>query len=455
MIREYKEIKIYIYHNMQELNGFDDFDNDGDSRKTVNFGSGVEFLMNDKKKSQSSNINIDLGELDRLEDELNDLNDIPSSRSSNTKSSSFFNFGSTNDVNDDTSFGDSNLGNATAHSVGNASNSFEGFSKLGDSPTENVSKLSDREKRRKKRMMIKRLEEWADKGLIKSTHYTLESSFEEIEDEYECALEDKRKKDSVKVQGWWFMTFVNTIEYANAAFDPFDLNLDGWGESVNEDLDAYEEIFAELYVKYKGGKMSPELALLLRLGFSASAVNFTNKVLSQATPGFNDVIKQNPDIMKMFTKATVQSMSQQSPGFNFASQMMSKDDNMNTTYGSPPPPVETKLQPPSQRPPLNNMQFSQRPDINAGRGGSTMFREDGVVMNSYGDVKRPEMKGPQNMDINKLFSGLKTQDVVQPTIDENDSMISVSSMKELMSNKPPKKSSRRKTSEKNTISLDI
>ena len=32
--------------------------------------------------------------------------------------------------------------------------------------------------------------------------------------------EDKRRKDSVKLQGWWFMTAVNSIEYANSAFNP-------------------------------------------------------------------------------------------------------------------------------------------------------------------------------------------------------------------------------------------
>jgi Family of unknown function (DUF5767) len=248
--------------------------------------------------------------------------------------------------------------------------------------------------------------------------------------------------------------FIHLVSASNGIYeDPFDINLDGWGEQVNEDLESYDEIFSELYQKYKGGKMSPELSLLLRLGFSASVINFTNKALSTATPGFNDVIKQSPELMKMFTKATVQSMSQQSPGFNFASNMMGKDDTINTTYGSPPPPVETKLQPPSQRPPLNNMQFSQRPDINAGRG--SMFREDGVVMNNYQEIKRPEMKGPQNTDVNKLFSGLKTQESLPPIKDENDSMISISSMKELTSSKPPKKTNRRKTSEKNTISLDI
>ena len=56
-------------------------------------------------------------------------------------------------------------------------------------------------------------------------------------------LEYKRRKDNVKLQGWWFMTAVNSIEYANSAFNPFDINLDGWGEQVSEDIDSYEETF--------------------------------------------------------------------------------------------------------------------------------------------------------------------------------------------------------------------
>ena len=150
---------------------------------------------------------------------------------------------------------------------------------------------------------------------------------DDIEDEYESALEDKRKRDSVKIQQNWMITFINTIEYGNAFFDPFGISLDGWGESVSEDVDSYNEIFEELYDKYKGGKMSPELSLLLRLGFSASVVHFSNKALSSATPGFNDVIKQSPELMRMFTNATVESMKQNTPGMAFAEELLNTKPN--------------------------------------------------------------------------------------------------------------------------------
>ena len=441
--------------------------NDGPSEpKSTNFGSGIELLMNDKKIKSSIAKEMDLGELDQLENDLNNLSK-PSASSSDSKtlsgfSSGLFGFDTPAPSGPSVSFEtDSKIGAATAESVGNT-NTWDGFGKLNEIPIERPSSgLSDREKRRKKRLMLKKLEDWQSKGVLRSSErFTMESSYEEIEDEYETAMEDKRKKDSIKLQGWWFMTFVNSVEYANAAFDPFGLNLDGWGEQVNEDIDSYEEIFAELHEKYKGGKMAPELSLLLRLGFSAAVVNFTNKALSSATPGFNDVIKQSPELMKMFTDATVNSMSQASPGFAMANNIM--QDQKNKPRGPPPPaPVETKNQPPMQRP---TMQFTQapsnRPDISDSRGA--MFREEGVdvnnqFMNPNQPMQRPEMRGPQNADIDNILAGLKTRnvDIHEPTM-EDDSMISISSLKDAQSNSLPKRSKRRnQRSDRNTISLDI
>ncbi len=83
--------------------------------------------------------------------------------------------------------------------------------------------------------------------------------------------------------------------------------------------------------------MAPELSLLLRLGFSGAVLNITNKALSTATPGFNDVIKQSPELMKMFSDATVQSMSNQNPAMDFVSEMLNPDNKPNTSFGPPPP----------------------------------------------------------------------------------------------------------------------
>ena len=183
----------------------------------------------------------------------------------------------------------------------------------------------------------------------------------------------------------------------------------------------------------------------------------------------NDVIKQSPELMKMFTDATVNSMSQQSSSFEFANNLM--QDQMNKPKGPPPPaPVETKTQVPPQRP---GMMFTDkpgnRPDINAGRG--TMFREDGLDVNRAGihlnetappiRTGRSEMKGPQSGDIDNILSGLKTRNVniQKPPTNEttnNDSMISASSLRDIQNtNIPHTSSKKRNKSDKNIISLDI
>jgi hypothetical protein len=451
------------------------------SRPSVSFGSGIELLMNEKKKSSSTSTKINLDDLNNLENELNDLStSVPETSGGGGDSKmlsglggfkNLFSFGGGKDDSSSSSASakDANpihLGQATKES--SSSRTWDGFSKVNEDIPKEVrsssANMSDRDKRRKKRIMIKKLEEWAEKGTYKNgTQFNMESNFEEVEDEYEGALEEKRKKDSIKLQGWWFTTVVSTVEYGNAMLNPFDLNLDGWGEQVSEDLDSYEEIFSELHEKYKGGKMSPEVSLLLRLGFSAAVVNMSNKMLSSATPGFNDVIKQSPELMKMFSNAAVETMSKQNSAFDFAKSMMNQPEEVNKSHGPPPSPVETKNQPPPSRP--GAMQFTQnfsnRPDLAAASSG-------------FGN-QRPEMRGPQaNPDIEKLLSGLKSKSPeptrlpeqrqpeqqipteFQPQMNGGESIISVSSLKDLEGTTLPKKVKKRQnTSNKNTVALDI
>jgi hypothetical protein len=478
-------------------------------------GGGLEFLMNTKKSVPTESMNIDLGELDKLEEELNNLSSSSSTNKTVGMGSTLNNFANffglgggessepkTVKIDTRNASTDSKLGEATADSMGNTK-TWDGFSKMAsDIPSANIPKVSERERRRKKNAMLKKLDEWYEKGQLKSSsNLTSDSSYEDIEDEYEAVMEDKRKKDSVKLQQWWFMTFVNSLEYANSAFNPFDINLDGWGEQVNEDIDSYDEIFAELHEKYKGGKLAPELSLLLRLGFSAAMVNFTNKALSSATPAFNDVIRQSPDLMRAFTNATANSMSQSSPGFAMANQFLnsssqgqgqqgypqaSQSQGPARNMGPPPPPLETKNMPAPPRP-GSTMQFTDpvRPDVSMARGA--MFREKGadissqyenpsapsqqINMQKQQQQQRPEMRGPQNTDIDNILSGLKpkTRTVeMRPEqkntsrssyAGEDDSIISITSLKDMQNANGPKRTNRRNRngSDKNmnTISLDL
>jgi hypothetical protein len=111
-----------------------------------------------------------------------------------------------------------------------------------------------------------------------------------------------------------------------------------------------------------------------------------------------------------------------------------------------------------------------------------MFREQGVEMGqNYESVhqqksvrmaqqapmqsqQRTEMRGPQTSDIDNILSGLKTRTVniheetpnITMTAPDDDSMISISSLKDMQNASLPKRTNRRRNnSAKNTVSLDI
>lgn len=476
----------------------DDYDSaPSSSSKSVNFGGGIELLMNNTKRSAGNATNIDLGDIGSLENELNELssggggNSGSSNNGSNGSDtkvlsgiSNFFGFGSDKGTgaSGPSVPSDSGLGQATKETGAGTNKTWDGFMKFNDIPDRPVqSRMTDREKLRKKRLMMKRLDEWREKGLVGNhVHFNNDSSYEEVEDEYETALEDKKKKESTKLYSWWFMTAVNTIEYANSAFNPFDVNLDGWGEQVSDDIDSYDEIFGELYEKYKGGKLAPEIALMLRLGFSAAVVNFTNRALSSATPGFNDVIRQSPELMKAFTNATVSSMSQQSPGFAFANNLVNPEPT--GRQGPPPAAVDPRAQAAQAKRP--GMVFTEQQPANSGINAvrGSMFKEAGVELNnnSFDSASRrpplppqqqqrseqrpemsgvrpemsgvrPEMSGPKNTNLDSILSGLKTKTVDIHENRDDDSVVSVTS---LNGSRIPS-GRRRKGSDKNIVSLDI
>ena len=69
--------------------------------------------------------------------------------------------------------------------------------------------------------------------------------------EYKRITERRAVEQSVKFQRKMLVAFVTAIEFLNNKFDPADLKLDGWSESVHENIHDYDDVFEELHEKYK------------------------------------------------------------------------------------------------------------------------------------------------------------------------------------------------------------
>lgn len=161
-----------------------------------------------------------------------------------------------------------------------------------------------------KREMIYQFDRMERKGMKVPKKFTLASSLDEMKLEYERLKTDREIDISVKFQRKVMMAIVTGTEFFNNKFDPFSVKLDGWSESINENLMDYDEVFEELHNKYKGkAKMAPELKLLFMLGGSAFMYHLSNTMFKSSFPGLETVMKQNPDLMKQFASATINTMA--------------------------------------------------------------------------------------------------------------------------------------------------
>ena len=457
--------------------------------KSVNFGPGLDMLMNDKKKTTTASSDINIDDLNKLESDLNDLGDTSMKLPKNETSTFKLNFDKKDDSNENPNpinVEPINLKIDSTSDIGKASSTnekqegtWDGFNKFNDIPVNpemNVPKepqLTKEQLLAEKFKYLRKLEHIESKGVKLSKKYSMDDSLDQMRGEYEMLMAEREKKNSVKFQGKILTACVTALEFLNNRFDPFDFKLDGWSESVQENIDDYDEIFGELHQKYSSkAKMAPELKLLFQLGGSAVMLHMTNTMFKSAMPGMDDIMRQNPELMQQFTQAAVNTMGEQSPGFgNFMGGIMGNQKSM-PPRGSPPGPRQPDY---SQRPEIIPPGPSNRPDIGMSRGIPD-FNDSVNMENNFGSVSldqgkqmetkqqstRAEMKGPS--DLSSLLSGLKSKKVNvkqenlmnKKKVKSGGSTISIEELKSISKDADiPRKSKRRPRSERNTVSLDI
>ena len=197
------------------------------------------------------------------------------------------------------------------------------------------------------------------KGVRLDKKFTMESDLNEMQSEYERIVQRRAVDQSIRFQRKMLIAFVTAMEFLNNKFDPFNLKMDGWSESIHENQHDYDDVFEELHEKYKGkANMAPEIKLLLMLGGSGFMFHLTNTMFKTSLPGMGDILKQNPDLMQQFTKAAVNSMGATEPGFaNLMGDVFNNSDRSSQMNNAAGP----QMQPaPPSRPTQNNSQQANR-----------------------------------------------------------------------------------------------
>lgn len=198
--------------------------------------------------------------------------------------------------------------------------------------------------------ILNKLARLEKKGFNVNKRLNAYSSIEELRTEVKRVTYSIEVEQSVKFSKRMLVACVTGLEFLNKRYNPFELHLDGWSESVMENQDDYDNVFEELYVKYRSKvNVAPEIKLIMMLGGSAMMFHLTSSMMKAALPNMNDVLKQNPDLMKNMVQAVQSTASQRdtgaSPSPDGQYEMQGPGIDISRLMGGimmpPPPPMNT------------------------------------------------------------------------------------------------------------------
>jgi hypothetical protein len=215
-------------------------------------------------------------------------------------------------------------------SITRESQPFDNYQSSSSAPSISLTPAPPRDlekERQEKIEYLNKLQRLESKGYPVSKRFTMDNSFEEIKQEYTRLVDARNLEGSLRFQRQMLMGAITGLEWMNDKFDPFDIKLEGWSESVHTNVEDFDEIFEELYDKYKDkGKMAPEMRLMMAVAGSGFMCHVSNSFFRQKMPSMDDVLKSNPMLAKQMAQAAA---AQAGPGFgNF----------MGMAMGTQPPP---------------------------------------------------------------------------------------------------------------------
>ena len=234
--------------------------------------------------------------------------------------------------------------------------------------------------------LVNKLGRLEKKGFAVNKRLNAYSPVDELRTEVKRITYSIEVDKSVKFSRRMLIACVTGLEFLNKRYNPFEIQLEGWSENIMESVDDYDEVFEELYVKYRTKMhMAPEVKLIMMLGGSAMMFHLTNSMFKSVMPNVNDVMKQNPDLMQNMMSAVQSTMANQgaaapsgSGGGDGRHEMKGPGLDISSLMGGimmpPMPPMNTMSQ--QQRPPpVEEEEDDDVSDIVSEQGGDDEIKE--------------------------------------------------------------------------------
>lgn len=165
------------------------------------------------------------------------------------------------------------------------------------------------------------------------------------------------------------MFVVSGVEFMSRKQNVLDIHLDGWSESVHQNLDDFDSVLEALYIKHKGKvSVSPEVQLLLMLVGSAVTWHITHNMIKFAMPAMGQMhVPHMPQMPQMpVTQPSgnePQGRRMKGPGFDV------------TSFLKPPVPPPFPAPARERFDPVENNTTTEPPNAKSNHGSEADFSE--------------------------------------------------------------------------------
>ena len=271
--------------------------------------------------------------------------------------------------------------------------------------------LSAEDERRQKNEYITKLQRLEKKGYPITKQFTTDMPLAEMKEEYERLIDAKKLEGSIQWQRDALVFAIQSLEMMNDQFPFLGLKLKGWKDSVQDKIEneQFDDIFEELYEKYKGKSyMPPEVRLLFGIASSGFLCHYSNKMMdslsaSSMNAGVEAALRSNPQLAAQVAAA---SMQQTMPAMG---SFMGASGAFNATQGgftnAAPPGMRAGGPAPVQATQANPMNGGTGPFFGTGRAAEM---PQNVAAQAPTQTARKEMRGPSGVDdILKTFDSVR------------------------------------------------
>jgi hypothetical protein len=249
--------------------------------------------------------------------------------------------------------------------------------------------------------------------------FSFASDLAEIEDTVERLKLQRDLDSSIKYQRKFLIGFANVVEFVcSTEYNIFDLKLEGWSDSIFENINDYDEVFEELYYKYKDSvAIMPEIKLLMMVGGSAMMFHMSREIFSKTSskvPGFDEVMARDPELKRRYTDTAagiakergMPMPNKQDGGTGFLKDMMKNfGPGANAMAGGMPPQF---TRPPQQQPPQQQPRQQMSPPPRGTSRPRVPMNEpddiDGLLgsLRGGGGGGRNNNKVPEEIDLSEI-----------------------------------------------------